>query len=85
MAKIWHGFGKMILSKWEIFVKYLAKFYLTINDPFPVLSGNEQDLGHENMVNTYLFYQVCKVHDIVSESSIPIQRSHDTLASDISA
>ena len=25
----------------------------------------EQDLGHKNTVNTYLFYQVCKVHDIV--------------------
>ena len=52
---------------------YLAKFYLnikfygTINDPLPVLPGNEQDLCHENidLVNTYLFYQVCKVHDIV--------------------
>ena len=31
----------------------------------PVLLGNEQDLSHKNMVNTYLFYQVCKVHDIV--------------------
>ena len=25
-----------------MFVKYLAKFYLTINDPLPVLLGNEQ-------------------------------------------
>ena len=35
--------------------------------PSPVLPGNEQDLCHENiyLVNTYLFYQVCKVHDIV--------------------
>ena len=54
-------------------VKYLAKFYLdiqfygTIKYPLPVLPGNEQDLCHENihLVNTYLFYQVCKVHDIV--------------------
>ena len=36
----------------------MAKFYLTIklhftiNDPLPVLPGNEQDLGHENLVNT---------------------------------
>ena len=30
-----------------------------------LLAGNEQDLGHKNTVNTYLFYQVCKVHDIV--------------------
>ena len=44
----------------------MAKFYLTVNDPMPVL-GNEQDLCHENidLVSTYLFYQVCKVHDIV--------------------
>ena len=46
-------------------MKYLVKFYLMINDPLPVLPGNEQDLGHENIVNTYLFYQVCKVYDIV--------------------
>ena len=35
----------------------------------PVLPGNEQDLCHENidldLVNTYLFYQVCKVHNIL--------------------
>ena len=48
-----------------MFTKFLAKFYLTINDPLPVLPGKEQDLDHENIVNTNLFYQVCKVHDIV--------------------
>ena len=54
-----------------ILIKYLAKFYLTIkfhgtiNDPLPVLPGNEQDLGHKKVVNTYLFYQVCKAHGIV--------------------
>ena len=85
MANIWQGFGKMILNKWEIFIKYLAKFYLIINVPLPVLPDNEQDLDHENIVNIYLFYQVCKVPGIVSETSIPMQRSHDTLASDISA
>ena len=41
-------------------IKYIVKFY----DPLPVLPGNEQDLGHQNIINTYLFYQVCKVHDI---------------------
>ena len=52
-------------------IKYLAKFYLTvkfhgtINEPLAVLQANEQDLVHENIVNTYLFYQVCKVHGIV--------------------
>ena len=35
-------------------------------DPLLVLSGNKYDFGRENIVNnTYLFYQVCKVHDIV--------------------
>ena len=43
----------------------MAKLFLIINDPLPVLLGNEQELGHENLVNTYLFYQVCKVHDIL--------------------
>ena len=49
---------------WKIFIKYLEKFYLTWSDPLPVLSGNEKHLAHGNIVNTYLFYQVCKVHDI---------------------
>ena len=31
----------------------------------PCLSGKEQDLSHKNMVHTYLFYQMYKVHDIV--------------------
>ena len=53
-----------------MFIKYLVKFYLnikfhdTINDPLPVLPGNEQDLSHKNMVSTYLFYQVCKVSQL---------------------
>ena len=55
--------------------KYLS------NDPLPVLPGYEQDLGHKNIINTSLFYQVCKVHD---RSVLEMQRSHDTLASDIS-
>ena len=41
------------------------KFYLTLNDPLPVLPDIEQDLSHDNTVNTQLFCQVCKVHDIV--------------------
>ena len=45
-----------------------GKVFLTINDTLPLLLGNEQDLCHENidLISTYLFYQVCKVHDIVS-------------------
>ena len=42
-----------------------GKFYLIINDPLPVLPCIEQDLGRKHTVNTYLFYQVCKVYDIV--------------------
>ena len=65
------------------------KFYGTINDSLPVLPGSEQDLCHENidLVNTYLFYQVCKVHDIVClrDQSANIYRWPHTLASDISA
>ena len=74
-----------MLNNWCILIKYFAKFYLTINDPLPVLPSNEQDLCHENidLVNTYLFYQVCKLH--VLETSLPMYRRHDTLASDISA
>ena len=30
-------------------------------DHLPVLPGNRQDLSHENIVNTYLLYQVFKV------------------------
>ena len=44
-----------------------GKDFLTINYDLPVLPDNEQNLCHENidLVNTYLFYKVCKVHDIV--------------------
>ena len=73
-------------------MEHLVKFYLnikfdgTINDPLPVLPGNEQDLGHENIVNTYFFYQVFKVHNIVHFGQKSANaRSHDTLASDISS
>ena len=43
----------------------MAKFYFLCNDPLLILPGNKQDLGHENIVSTYLFYQVCKVNGIV--------------------
>ena len=57
MVNIYQIFGKVLLN---------IKFHGTINDPLPVLLGNEQDLCHKNidLVNT-LFYQVCKVRDIV--------------------
>ena len=50
-----------MINIYQIFGKVL----FNINDPLPVLPGIEQDLGHKNTVNTYLCYQVCKVHDIV--------------------
>ena len=51
-----------------------------------MIPGNEQDLGYESIVNTYLFYQVCKVHGMsVLETSLPMWRSHDTIALNISA
>ena len=49
----------------RIFYQIFGNILFTINDPLPILPGNEQDLDHENIVNTYLFYQVCKVYDIV--------------------
>ena len=74
-----------------MFIKYLAKFYLnikfhdTINDPLPVLPGNEQDLSHKNMVNT-CFTKCAKCMTLSAlETSFPMQRSDHTLASDISA
>ena len=38
----------------RVFPKIDLLFYLTINDPLPVLSDNEQDVGHENIVNNVL-------------------------------
>ena len=77
MPKFSQSFGKIILNAWWIFIKYLTQFYLTIDDPLPVLPGDEPDLGHENIVNTYLFYQVCKVHDIVcfGDQSVNAEKS----------
>ena len=58
MVNIYQIFGKVFFN---------FKFYGTIKDLLPVLPDNEQDLCHENidLVSTYLFYQVYKVHDIV--------------------
>ena len=72
MLKICQRFGKDLTRFWQNNIEQMRNFYeifgkvlFTINDPLPVLPGNEQDLDHKNIVNTYLFYQVCKVHDIV--------------------
>ena len=56
MGNIYPTFGRFYLT---------IKFHGTINDPLPVLPGSEQDLCPKNRFNTYLFYQVCEVHDIV--------------------
>ena len=53
---------EQMVNIYQIFGKV---FYLNINDILPILPGNEQDLHHENIVNTYLFYQVCKGHNRV--------------------
>ena len=50
-----------MVNIYQIFGKVLFNY----NDPLPVLPGNDQDLDHENIVNTYLSCQVCKVNDIV--------------------
>ena len=76
LTKTWQRFHKVLVKWYWTCGKYLSniwqsylniKFYGAINDPLPVLPGNEQDLCHENidLVNTYLFYQVCNVYDIV--------------------
>ena len=82
---------KFFLKIWQRFHKVLAKLYLnikfygTVNDPLLILPGHEQDLGHENIVKTYLFYQVCKVHNIacLGDQSANARRP-DTLVWDIS-
>ena len=68
-----------MLNIYQIFGKVL----LSINVPLPVLPGNEQDLGHGNihLVNTYLFYQ--EWQSALLETSLPMYRSYDILASDI--
>ena len=58
LLKICQRFDEDMVNIYQIFGK-------VSNDPLHVLSGNEQDLGRENIVNTYLFYQVCKVHGTV--------------------
>ena len=72
MTKISQGFAiinvEQIVNIYQIFGKVLFKHkvYGTKNDHLPVLPGNEQDLGHENIVNTYLFYQVCKCREVMT-------------------
>ena len=66
----------------------MVKFYLTRNDLLPVLPGNEQDLCHDSidLVNTYFTKCGARCMTLsVLETSLPMYRSYDTLASDISA
>ena len=56
-----------MVNTYQIFGK--VSFYHKVSwhhKSLPVIPGNEQDLAYENIVNTYLFYQVCNMHDIVS-------------------
>ena len=55
----WHNDIEQMVNIYQIFGKVL----FNQNDPLPVLPCIEQDLGHKNQ--HLLFYQVCKVHDIV--------------------
>ena len=61
VVNIAESIGKYLAKIHLFFIKHLAKltteFHGTINELLTVLSGNEQDLGHENIVKTYLFYQ----------------------------
>ena len=70
--------GNILAKIYLFFIKHLAKFTIkfhgTINEPLPLLPGNEQDLGHENIVKTCF-----------TKNSLPMHRSHDISASDISA
>ena len=62
------------MANYQIFdkVNHLTiKCDVTTNNLLPVLSDNEQDLCHQN---------IC-----ISKTSLPMQRSHDTIASDFSA
>ena len=63
--------AKILTRKWQNNIGYLLNihqifgkvnhltitFHDTINNLLPVLPGNDQDLDHENIVKTYLFYQ----------------------------
>ena len=74
MVNIYEIFGKVSLNH---------KFHGTINDPVCVLPGNEQDLGHENLVKTFTKCARCMTLSTL-ETSLPMYRSHDTLVLDIS-
>ena len=61
LVNVAESFGKYLAKIYLFFIKHLAKFTTNfhgiINEPLPVLPGNEQDLSDENIVKTYLFYQ----------------------------
>ena len=64
-----------------MFIKYLAKFHGTINDPLPVLPGNEQNLSIKTWSTLTCFTKCAKCMILFTlETSFPMQRSDDTLA-----
>ena len=56
VVNIAESIGKYLAKIYLFSIKHLAKltikFHDTINEPLTVLPGNEQDLGHENIVKT---------------------------------
>ena len=60
LLKIWQNNIGCLLNIYQIFDKVVhlnIKFHGTRNNLLPVLPGNEEDIGHENIGKTYLFYQ----------------------------
>ena len=67
-------------------MKYLAKFYLTINDPLPVYQAMSKILVIKIQSTFTCFTKCAKCMTLsVLETSIPMHRIHHTLASNISA
>ena len=59
LLKIWPNNIGFLLNIYQIFGKVnnlTIKFHGTRN-LLPVLPGNEEELGHENIGKTYFFYQ----------------------------
>ena len=65
LLKIWHNNIGFLINIYQIFGKFnhlTIKFHGTKNNLLPVLPGNEEDLAHESIGKTYLFYQDQSTH-----------------------
>ena len=68
----------------NVYIKYLAKFHLTINDLLPVLPGNVQDFCHDNVdpcgdqirenLNSFGFSVIHKVGNVGVFVQLPVSR-----------